>query len=135
MRHKIEAPDLVVHLIRVLIEPSKGVNLVVAAVRDACIDEARRPLAQCPRDARRRKRRLCRAGAGSRPGSRPAAEAEAAGPARGRVGHDERAVAAGMVRVGNRVGRGRGRVRRRRSRRQCRCGSRKGQRSRSRSGR
>ena len=49
---KIKLQDMIVDLVSVLVEPTKGKDLVVAAVCDGCIDEARRTLSEGAYDSR-----------------------------------------------------------------------------------
>lgn len=49
---KVQLQDMVVHLVGILVEAAKGIDLVVAAVRDGGVDQARRLLSQRARDLR-----------------------------------------------------------------------------------
>ena len=46
MAHEVQPQDVVVHLIRVLVESAKGIDLVVAAVRNRSVHEAGRALTE-----------------------------------------------------------------------------------------
>ena len=46
MADHVQLKDMIVNLIRVLVKPAKGIDLIVAAVRDRGVDQTRGSLAQ-----------------------------------------------------------------------------------------
>ena len=50
MTGKIQLQNMIVDLVRVLIEASEGINVIVPTIRYRCIDQARRALTKCAGD-------------------------------------------------------------------------------------
>jgi hypothetical protein len=46
MADHVQLKDMIVNLIRILVKPAKGIDLIVAAVRDRGVDQTRGSLAQ-----------------------------------------------------------------------------------------
>ena len=52
MADQVESEDVIIHLVSVLIKTAKGIDLIVATVRDRGVDQACGAIAKCTSDSR-----------------------------------------------------------------------------------